>query len=123
VQATYGIHSSNQNHIQVRKAMDELSQALKSTLHQLVLQMSEQVKHQALNDGWEPDVASALGVEHDGNKFSITVDDQYAARAFVHEFGDQDNPPKATLRKFGNQNGSAEATAVVLFDKFVSKVL
>jgi hypothetical protein len=103
--------------------MDELKQALQSTLHQLVVQMSEQVKHHALSDGWEPEVASALNVTHDGNNFSISIDDQYADRAFIHEFGDQDNAPKATLRKFGNQNGSAEATALALFDKFVSRVL
>jgi hypothetical protein len=76
-----------------------------------------------MSDGWEPEVASALGVVHDGNRFSITVDDQYANRAFIHEFGYQDNYPKATLRKFGNQDASAELTALQLFDKFIERTL
>jgi hypothetical protein len=103
--------------------MDELTQALKLTLHQLVKQMSEQAKNQAINDGWELDIASSIDVRHEGNSLAFSVSDEYAEKAFIHEFGDQNNSPKATLRKFGNQNKSAEATALAIFDQIVDKVL
>jgi hypothetical protein len=103
--------------------MEELKQALKSTLNQLTAQMTAQVRRHALSDGWEQDVANSLSVVHTNNSLSIQVDDQFADKAFTHEFGTENSSPKATLRKFGNQNESAEVAALAIFNKFVSKKL
>lgn len=66
--------------------------------------MTRQVRHRALNDGWDKDVVANLHVVHENGKFSARVHPELADRAFVHEFGDENTRPNATLRKFSNDN-------------------
>lgn len=103
--------------------MKALKNALDKSIKDLLRQMTEGAQAQAVADGWNPHVAETISVGYSGTDFSITVDEKFHQQAFDEEFGTQEQPPKASLRRFGNQNTAAEAAMVKLLEKYVGEVL
>ena len=64
--------------------------------------MTMQLRHSALNNGWDSDVVDNIYVVHKDGKFSTHVHPDYSDRAFVHEFGDENRRPTAVMRKYAN---------------------
>lgn len=64
--------------------------------------MTSQLRHHALNDGWDEDVVNNMSVVYENSKFSTKIHPDYQDRAFVHEYGDTQTRPKATIRKYAN---------------------
>lgn len=64
--------------------------------------MTAQLRHHALNAGWDEDVVAHMDVVHENGKFSTKIHPDYQERAFLHEYGDGKSRPKATIRKYAN---------------------
>lgn len=64
--------------------------------------MTAQLRHHALNAGWDNDVVENMSVVHENGKFSTKIHPDYQERAFLHEYGNSANRPKATIRKYAN---------------------
>ena len=102
--------------------MDVVVKALKNTLHQMAVHMTDQVQQRALSEGWDPEVASSLTVNYQHKKFIMSVADEHKNRAFDIEFGTQNTAPKGTLRRFGNENQPAEVDFVRMFNDWVNRL-
>lgn len=72
--------------------------------------MSGQLRLAAIKDGWEPEVANGLSISVQNGEPHYSLGTTHKDRAFVHEFGNETQRPKATVRKF--LNNSTDATAV-----------
>jgi len=70
--------------------------------------MTQQLRQHVLQHGWDADVAAHLSVVHKDGKLSTEVHPDYADRAFVHEFGNENQRPTAAIRKFANNTQVAE---------------
>lgn len=64
--------------------------------------MSSELRHVAVKDGWEPEVAAGISVKHADGTLMYDLGEKHRDRAFVHEFGDERVRPKATIRKYLN---------------------
>jgi glucose/arabinose dehydrogenase len=82
----------------VKKLLEATQKAKQDTARY----MTAQLRKQAVHSGWDPEVASTLHVAHEGGKFTAKVHPDYADRAFVHEYGDENVKPTAAIRKFMN---------------------
>ena len=72
-------------------------------------------------DGWEPQVAAGLSVNVTTGSASISVNDEFADKAFEHEFGTQNHRPKATLRN-SRVGDSLKGQLAVLLDAELKKL-
>jgi hypothetical protein len=70
--------------------------------------MSAEIRASATEHGWHPDVVAGLNVHYDEGRFNVEFPDEHKDRAFVHEFGDEHNPPTAVLRKYAHQSAGAQ---------------
>lgn len=82
--------------------MKHYAEAVSSATHDLARLMTVQVRQRALAEGWEPEVARDIALTFDGSKFDYHLGESHKDRAFVHEFGDERTPPKATIRRHIN---------------------
>jgi hypothetical protein len=100
--------------------VDVIEKALSKAIRHLTLRLTEELRSHALNDGWEPDIASGMTVAYKDGKFVTSVSDSHAGRAFDHEYGNMAGSPKATVRKFGNSNNAeAEAELIALMNMYL----
>jgi hypothetical protein len=65
--------------------------------------LTDELRQSALEHGWEPKVANALHVIHGDEGFIVHVDEEHSDRAFVYEYGNEQNRPTAVVRKFQNK--------------------
>jgi hypothetical protein len=72
--------------------------------------MSDELRAAAIKDGWEPKVAKEISIKYHQGAFKYDLGDKHADSAFMHEFGSETAPPKATIRKYmNNVKGPASA--------------
>lgn len=102
--------------------MDVVVKALKNSLHQLAVHMTDQLQQRALSEGWDPEVANSLTVNYQHKKFIMNVADEHKNRAFDIEFGTQKTAPKGTIRRFGNENEAAGVDFVRMFTEWVDRL-
>lgn len=69
--------------------------------------MTKQVRNRAEDAGWDKEVIQSTDVVYDGEKFSAKITGKASDKGFVHEFGDQNSPPTAILRQYGNDPQAA----------------
>lgn len=50
--------------------------------------------------GWDEKVTKSTLVSYKDGKFSADIAGKHSDAGFVHEFGDEDHPPTAALRKY-----------------------
>lgn len=90
--------------------MKKLLEATQKAKQDTAAYMTADVRTRALNDGWDPAVVANLRVEHGTDGFQAKVNAEHGEAAFKHEFGDEDNRPSATVRKYANDShASAQA--------------
>lgn len=82
--------------------MKKLLEATQKAKQDTARYMTAQLRKQAAQSGWDPEVASTLNIAHEGGKFTAKVHPDHADRAFVHEYGDENVKPTAAIRKFMN---------------------
>lgn len=82
--------------------MKKLTNAINKAKQDAVPFLTGQVRRHALQHGWDPEVVANLTLVNEGDKLIAKVPASHADRAFVHEFGDQNNLPTAALRKYAN---------------------
>lgn len=99
--------------------MKQYIDALTNATHDAAKVLTYDLREAAIRDGWEPEVASGISLTYDGSKFVHSLGDLHKDRAFVHEYGDERQHPKATIRRYLN-NGSY---ANEVIGKLVSKHL
>ena len=98
-----------------------ISTAIKKTAKRLDAVLTRELISYALADGWDTDVANALKVTYQNKQYKFSVADGVKDRALAYEYGDGTNPPKGTVRKFGNLNDKAGKDFVLLFSQGVGK--
>lgn len=102
--------------------MKKLLESVQKAKQDTAVYMTADVRNRALNDGWHPTVVSTLRVEHGKDGFQTKVNTEHADAAFKHEFGDEDNRPSATIRKYANDtHASSQAFMVSLGKHFGGK--
>lgn len=102
--------------------MKKLLEAAQKAKQDTAAYMTADVRNRALNDGWHPAVVSTLRIEHGKDGFQTKVNDEHAAAAFKHEFGDEHTRPSATVRKYANDShASAQAFMASLNKHFGGK--
>jgi len=58
--------------------------------------------------GWSPEATNAVKAEYKDGEFSVAVKGKHRDAAFIHEFGDEEHPPTAALRKYSRNSPKAE---------------
>lgn len=82
--------------------MKKIVQAAQKARQDTARFMTAQLRHHALNAGWDEDVVAHMSVVHEDGKFSTKIHPDYQARAFDLEYGTPNSRPKATIRKYAN---------------------
>lgn len=90
--------------------MNFFLKAITDATHDSTKIMTAEVRQHALNQGWEPEVAAGLTISFNGDNIKYDLGDKHRDRAFVHEFGDENKQPKATVRRYLNDKGTAKQT-------------
>ncbi len=101
--------------------MEILSRALQSAVRQVAAHATAQLRGNALQDGWDASTASGLEVAVVGQEAKVIVHDDFADKAFQHEFGNQNHRPKATVRK-ASSSSQFDNQLAVLLDKELGKM-
>jgi len=76
-----------------------LNDVYKDACKELARDMSRQLTSNAVNDGWNVQVATGLDVKYDSGVFETTHNPEHATQVFDAEYGDQNQLGKATIRK------------------------
>lgn len=93
---------------------------LERAAHETAAYMTADLQNRAHEHGWDEDVANSIRVHYEDGKFKAKVAPEYSERAFKHEYGDENNPPKATVRKY-DSSSSAEDAYMISLHKHVLK--
>jgi hypothetical protein len=93
----------------VKKLLEATQKATQDTARY----MTSQLRSQAQQSGWDPEVASTLNVVHENGKFQAKIPSSHADRAFVHEYGNENIKPTAAIRKFMNNPKNVEDAFMV----------
>ena len=70
--------------------------------------MTADLQHNLLEEGWDLETATHVRVHAHEGTFEARVPGSHAIPAFDHEYGTQDAPPKASLRRYGQAGSRAE---------------
>ena len=97
--------------------MKKLLEATRKATQDTAAYMTADIRNRALNDGWHPNVVSTLRVEHGDDGFQAKVNAEHSAAAFTHEFGDEDNRPSATVRKYANDSHASSQAFMASLNK------
>ena len=65
--------------------------------------LTEELRNHASENGWHPHVVANMHVAYEGGEYKVKVHPDYKDRAFVHEYGDENQKPTATIRKFSEK--------------------
>ena len=80
--------------------------------------MTAELRRHAISQGWEPHVANGLSVKWDGSSMKHDLGEHTFDEAFVHEYGDENHRPKATVRRFLNRPMKAEHNLISSLDYY-----
>lgn len=100
------------NHSPSRKARvsgmyNEFVSALDKATVDTTLYLTAELRNRARKDGWDGDVANGLRVVNSDGNLHVKFPDEVADRAWFHEYGNIEQTPTATLRKFDNNPDAA----------------
>ena len=87
--------------------MDELLKAHKLAVTDATLFMTADLRSRARAEGWDDAVVNKLRVVRKDGEFSVRFPASVSDAAWVHEYGDPDHTPKATIRKYDNNAGAS----------------
>lgn len=83
--------------------VDHLSHALDQAGSRTAKKMTAALRRQAFEAGWPRAAGRRLRVEHNQGEFSIVFPEEAQELVHDYEFGTQDRPPTAVLRKFSSR--------------------
>lgn len=93
---------------------------LKDAAKQAALDAAEfatsNLRGRALDSGWDMRASMGTEVTFNGSEFNVDIAPEHKASVFDLEYGTEDTPPTAVVRKFAN-SGAAEAAFVEMFYK------
>ena len=72
----------------------------------------------ALAHGWDKDVVAHTHVAYEDGKFGVKIHSDYEDRAHVHEYGDENTPPTAAIRKFFNRSENTQEPFMAAVNKY-----
>jgi hypothetical protein len=85
-------------------------------IHSAAADTAEYITHDlrqtARKSGWGKDVVNNTHVHYGEKGFVAKVGGEHRDAAFVHEYGDEDHPPTAVLRRYANKSPNAEAAFI-----------
>jgi len=87
----------------MRMFREALDKAAKDTASYVTADL----RHSAREHGWSEDVVTNMHVRHEEDGYKVHVPDDLKDKAFVHEFGDENSPPTAAIRKYSNNHAVA----------------
>jgi hypothetical protein len=82
-----------------------LSQAAKETAKV----MTAQLRSEALNSGWDEEVANSLSVKFSNNEFQIKKPAQYEKQIKDLEYGTDSTQPSRAIHRYSNRTNDAES--------------
>lgn len=80
--------------------MYNLDKAHQRATTDTALFMTADLRERARSQGWSDKVARKLRVVHKDGEFSVRFPSSVGDQAWIHEYGDADNTPSATIRKY-----------------------
>lgn len=83
--------------------MKRVIEKAEKSAHVAAAHMEADLRRSALEHGWHHEVANSLTVNYHEGQFKVHVPEQYADKAYVHEFGDQNTLPTGVIRKYNNR--------------------
>lgn len=93
--------------------------AFDKAFHDTANDMTEELRSDALNNGWHKDVVNNMSVKYsDDSGFVVDIHPDYSERAFIHEFGSPGRNPTAVIRKFKNRDTKSEASFFNYLDRY-----
>jgi hypothetical protein len=101
---------------------DFFKRLYKRALKELSKELTGQLQKHALQDGWDPKVAAGLTVSFNGTSLNAAHENQYGTMMFDLEFGTETTPPKATIRKMGNNTDDMRDKFAVICERLLSKI-
>lgn len=84
--------------------MKALKEAAIKAAHSTAESATHAFKQHALQHGWDRDVVANTHIAYEDGKFGVKVHPDYQDRAHIHEYGDEQTPPTAAIRKFFNRS-------------------
>lgn len=103
------------NHTQV-KQMDDLHKAHKRATTDAVLFMTADLRTRARAEGWDEKVVNKLRVVNKNGEYSVRFPASVGDQAWIHEYGDPDNTPSGTIRRF---DSNPDTTAKFLGERML----
>jgi hypothetical protein len=86
----------------------ELKEAAIKAIEDATKVATHSFRKHALQHGWDSDVVAHTHVKYENGKFGVHTHPDYQDRAFVHEYGTENVPPTAAIRKFFNRSENTE---------------
>lgn len=87
-------------------------EALQAAIHQASRDtgrfLSSQVRNHARKEGWPRHLANSLHVAYEDGGFAVKTHPSLEKETWEQEYGTQDRPPSAVIRKFSNRTSGAE---------------
>lgn len=84
--------------------MQNLLDAFDRASNDAALYMTADLRRKATERGWSREVVNAMRVVRKGGDFIVKVPAALADQAWVHEYGDPDNTPTATIRNYDSRH-------------------
>ncbi len=97
------------------------SKAAKQASKELAREMSSQLKRNAVNDGWKPEVAVGLGVSYANGEFQTEHAPEHGTMMFDLEYGTENTLAKGTIRKMHASRDELADRFATLFERAVFK--
>lgn len=103
--------------------MKRIVNALEKAAADTARSVQRQLRRSALEHGWDPKVVANTRVVYKDNQYSVVVSPKYADKAFVHEFGNENEQPTAVVRKLNNRMGTTEKSLLDNLHKHLGGIL
>lgn len=88
--------------------MNDYLKAVRRAANQTTAFATAEVRQRALSAGWDEDVAEGTAIQFTNKGFSSNVEQSVQDRAFVAEFGNEEQLPTAVLRKYDNDSETTQ---------------
>jgi hypothetical protein len=74
--------------------------------------MTFEVRKKATDNGWENDVANAIKVSFQNDKYQLSISNNFTEKAMDLEYGTTRSRPTAAIRKFANDTSKVEGDII-----------
>lgn len=103
--------------------MKHIIDAIHRAAGDTVASATHELRTSAINDGWDRKAVKAVKVDYVDGEFVSKLSGKHRDAAFVHEFGDEENPPKATIRKASRKTPMTERAFLTNLESHLKGIL